>query len=50
MYKDNANRKQNQVYLNYVEVPLMFWKDNANRKQNQVYPDYVEVQLMVSEK
>ncbi len=31
MNKDNANRIQKQVYLNYVKVQLILFKDNANR-------------------
>ena len=31
MGKDNANRIQKQVYLNYVKVQLILFKDNVYR-------------------
>ena len=32
IYKNNANRTQNQVYLSYVEVKLILSKNNAKRE------------------
>ena len=32
-YKDSERRGQSQIYLNYAEMPLIFYKDKANREQ-----------------
>ena len=45
--KDNANRIQNQIYLNYVEVPLILSKDNANRIRSQIYLNNIEMPLIL---
>ena len=47
LYKDNANRVQNEIngFISFAEVPLILYKDNANRMQNEIngFISFVEV-------
>ena len=51
LYKDNANRMQNEIndFISFAEVQFILYKDNANRMQNEIndFISFAEVQLIL---